>query len=351
MNKSLGNQNKKLSNQVGNIAKQASNKISAMKDKISNSASSIGSAIKEKVENVQKKVSNIGEKSEIKEPMTKFGAMTQEFLTANTAISHFVTFMLCILLFIIIIQVGAKYIMYLFGPRYNPYLINGMVSAQEQMIVSSNPNVSDSIPIYRSVDQTQGVEFSWNVWFIVQEVLKNISEPNNVGTIFTKGMQNTGNPYLGVSPGLFLKRKTMEDGAVVNELVVSVGTFDGRDTPTTNLYETISIPNIPMKKWVCCTIRVQGTYVDVYINGVLTQRKILAHLPQQNYGDTYIGDVIASFKGYISGLRYYSYAISYEEIQSLFASGPSLIALSNQNLPPASDYLSMNWFYKYISFT
>jgi hypothetical protein len=349
MNKSLGNQNKKLSNQVGNIAKQASNKFSAMKDKITNSASSIGSAIKEKVANVQKKVTNIGEKSEIKEPISKIGAMTQEFLTANTAISNFVTFMLCILLFIIIIQVGAKYIMYLFGPQYNPYLINGMVSAQEQKIISANPNISESIPIYRSVDQTQGLEFSWNVWFIIQDVLKEISEPNNVGTIFTKGLQNANNPYLGVSPGLFLRRATV-DNAYINELVVSMSTFDGISKSST-LNEKISIPNIPMKKWVCCTIRVQGTYVDVYINGVLTQRKILANLPQQNYGDTYIGDKVASFKGYISGLRYYSYAISYEEIQSLFASGPSLIALSNQNLPPASDYLSMNWFYKYISFT
>jgi hypothetical protein len=349
MNKSLGNQNKKLSNQVGNIARQAGNKFSAMKDKISNSASSIGSAIKEKVSNVQRKVSNIGEKSEIKEPITKFGAMTQEFLTANTAISHFVTFMLCILLFIIIIQVGAKYIMYLFGPQYNPYLINGMVSAQEQIIISANPNISDSIPIYRSVDQTQGVEFSWSVWFIVQDVLKEISQPNNVGTIFTKGLQNANIPYLGVSPGLFLRRDTV-DNSYINELVASISTFDGI-SKSSSLYETISIPNIPMKKWVCCTIRVQGTYVDVYINGVLTQRKILANLPQQNYGDTYIGDIKASFKGYISALRYYSYAISYEEIQSLFASGPSLITLSNQNLPPASDYLSMNWFYKYISFT
>ena len=349
MNKSLGNQNKKLSNQVGNIAKQAGNKFSAMKDKISSSASSISSSIKEKVANVQKKVSNIGEKPEIKEPMTKFGAMTQEFLTANTAISNFVTFMLCILLFFVIIQVGAKYIMYLFGPQYNPYLINGMINAQEQKIISANPNVSDSIPIYRSVDQTQGVEFSWNVWFIVQEVLKPIAEPNNVGAIFTKGLPITGNIYVGVSPGLFLKPNNV-DGQLVNELVLSIGTFDGT-SDNSQLKELITIPNIPMKKWICCTIRVQGTYVDVYINGVLTQRKILANLPQQNYGDTYIGDKTASFKGYISGLRYYSYAISYEEIQSLFASGPSLIALSNQNLPPASDYLSMNWFYKYISFT
>jgi hypothetical protein len=49
-----------------------------------------------------------------------------------------------------------------------------------------------------------------------------------------------------------LKRQTVEN-AYVNELVVSVSTFDGSTSDQQNLYEKILIPNIPMKKWVCCT--------------------------------------------------------------------------------------------------
>ena len=105
-----------------------------------------------------------------------------------------------------------------------------------------------------------------------------------------------------------------------------------------------------MKKWVCCTIRVQGTYVDVYINGVLTKRTILINLPKQNYYDTYIGDP-NGFKGYISSLRYYSKAISYGEIQSLFSAGPSLKMISSDTMPPTSDFLSMNWYYNYKHIT
>ena len=346
MNKNLGNQGRKLSNQVGNFAKQASNKFTAIKDKVANSASSISAGIKEKVSNVQRKVSNVGENPDIKVPLTKLGTMTQDFFSANTAISNFVTFMLCIILFVVIIQVGAKYVIYLFGPQYNPYLINGMISANERKVISANPNISDAIPIYRSVNQDQGVEFSWNVWFIVQDVT-NLTSPRNTATIFTKGQQQS-NPYHGVSPGVFLFTPTV-NGIKTNNLAVSIGTYDAGNSNST-VSEQIFIPDIPMKKWVCCTIRVQGTYVDVYINGVLTQRKILANLPNQNYGDTYIGDSVSGFTGYISSLRYYSYAISYEEIQSLFASGPSLIALQDNNLPGASDYLSMNWFYRYISY-
>jgi hypothetical protein len=101
-----------------------------------------------------------------------------------------------------------------------------------------------------------------------------------------------------------------------------------------------------MQKWVCCTIRVQGTYVDVYINGVLTKRTILVNIPKQNYYDIYVGDS-KGFKGYISALRYYSKAINYDEIQALFTAGPSLQMLEGDDMPRSTDFLSMNWYYKY----
>ena len=103
-----------------------------------------------------------------------------------------------------------------------------------------------------------------------------------------------------------------------------------------------------MQKWVCCTIRVQGTYVDVYINGVLTKRTILINVPKQNNDHVYIGDS-TGFKGYISSIRYYANAINYDEIQALFAAGPSLVMLNSDDMPPSNDFLSMNWYYKYTN--
>jgi len=335
-NKNQNGQGKKLSNQATNIAKKAANKFTEIKDSVSTATTNMANSIKEKVANVQKKVTNVTDKPDI----TKLGAMTQEFFSANTAISHFVNFMLCLLLFIIILQVGSQYIMYLFGPQHNPYIINGMVDSNIQTVITANPNLRDSVPIYRSIDQPQGVEFSWNVWFFVNDSTV-IKQENAL--IFSKGQNKLNQSFLGVSPGLYLS-KPMNN---TQKLTVAINTFDNSDNNIMP-YETIVIPDIPMKKWVCCTIRAQGTYIDVYINGVLTQRKILRNLPQQNYGDTYIGDA-GGFKGYVSSLRYYSKAISYEEIQTLFASGPSLVMLSGEAMPKSNDYLSMNWFYKYTS--
>jgi hypothetical protein len=343
-NKNLGNQGKGLSNKVGNYAKRASNKLTEIKNSVSNAATGMKDAIQQKVTNVQQKVTNISEKPEIKIPLSKLGTMTQDFFTANTAISHFVTFMLCLLLFIIILQVGSRYITYLFGPQYNPYIINGMVDSNIQTVIAANPNIHGSVPIYRSIDQNQGVEFSWNVWFFVKN--SNELKTKTNALVFSKGKSiSPGQQFLGVSPGVYLNAPNLPTVNVMN-LIVSLNTFNNTNNNTP--YETITIPDIPMKKWVCCTIRAQGTYIDVYINGVLTQRKILKNLPQQNYGDTYIGEA-GGFQGYISSLRYYSKAITYEEIQSLFAAGPSLIMVDNAAMPKSSDYLSMNWFYNYTT--
>ena len=338
----LGNR-AKLSNQASNVARKVANTGRAIKNKVTETAQSISNTVRDRVSNVQKQVGVIGQIPVI----SRLDSMTQEFFSANTAISNFVMFILCILLFVILFQLGSVIVYYLFGPQYNPYILNGMVPSNVKTVVSANPNVIESVPIFRSVNQAQGIEFSWNVWFIVHDAA-GVDNTKGGALIFSKGTNNSdtlssGNKYLNVSPGLFLTTGTNE-----NNLVVVMNTFNPSNSPDTTFNETIVIPNIPMQKWVCCTIRVQGTYVDVYINGVLTKRTILVNIPKQNYYDTYIGDSSTSaFKGYISSLRYYAKAINYDEIQALFAAGPSLKVIKSDNMPISNDFLSMNWYYKY----
>ena len=347
MKNSLGSTSK-LSNQASNAAKKALNVGSAIKDKVTNAAQKVSDVVKEKVEVAKKQVSDIGQKPEVAIPLSKMGAMTQEFFSSNTAISNFVYFMLCVVLFVVLFQIGAPIVFYMFGPKYNPYVINGMVPSNVQKKINVDPNVTDSVPIFRSVDQPQGIEFSWNVWFIVQDI-SGVSNTSGGALIFSKGTNTATstttkmNRYLNVSPGLFIT-----PGPNENELVVVLNTFDPAKTSQATFNETITIPNIPMQKWVCCTIRVQGTYVDVYINGVLTKRTILINVPKQNNDHVYIGDS-TGFKGYISSIRYYANAINYDEIQALFAAGPSLVMLNSDDMPPSNDFLSMNWYYKYTN--
>lgn len=504
--KTLSNNVKNAANKTKELAQKVQNKTSEFAGQVKNTVQKLGN-------NVTKKATNITNSTGIKGPIDKYSSMTQDFFNSNTAISKFTGFFLCLLLFVIIFQIGMSLINRFITPSYNPYIINGMVPSNQTKIVSVNPAVEESVPIYRSVNQAQGIEYTWNVWFAVDNQIA----PINDARIFTKGssssdnynstyMSNVNNKFVNVSPGLFLtkqynkysanddknatqvnsdiasygfsgareylnnttsaagpikrtidlsnnstnttfityaaaalqdisgrliqsivnidiildkistsdvftavnniKLKLIEaqkyitnallltkigitqaearDAASLTEsarismnaandalryainissnydmdvntsvdnlsspnqyvLTVVMNTFDSSDNPS--LYEKIIIENIPMQKWVCCTIRVQGVAVDVYINGMLKKRQTLNNVPKQNFYDVYIGES-NGFKGYISNLKYYSYAINYNEVQSLFLAGPSL-KMNDDDMPSKkNDYLSVNWYFK-----
>jgi hypothetical protein len=129
-------------------------------------------------------------------------------------------------------------------------------------------------------------------------------------------------------------------------LILLINTFKPSNI-SEEFAESITIENVPVQKWVCATIRVQQTTVDIYINGVMTQRKILNNVPRQNYYDVVVGDANNGFEGSVSSLRYFSKALGYDEIQGLYGKGPNLKNLSTAGLSyNMMDYISMNWYYK-----
>jgi hypothetical protein len=502
--KTLSNNVKNAANKTKELAQKVQNKTSELAGQAKNAVQKLGN-------NVTKKATNISNSTGISGTSSKLTAMTQEFFDSNTAISKFTGFFLCLLLFVIIFQIGMSLINRFITPSYNPYIINGLVPSDQTKIVSVNPAEKDSVPIYRSINQPQGIEYTWNVWFAVN----NQVAPINDARIFSKGssgsdnynntyMSEVNNKFVNVSPGLFLTKQynkyTSEEDKKANDMnttllgytfsgardnlnndetgpvkkttdlsnnytnatfitdaakslqdisgklipaitninnildsistsdvftavnnvklklietqnfnnsalaLVKVGmtqkdatdaayltnqaknsinaannalqyaknvgdnnafkvdtltdnlsspnqyvltlvmnTYDSSDNPS--LYEKIIIENIPMQKWVCCTIRVQGVAVDVYINGMLKKRQTLNNVPKQNFYDIYIGES-NGFKGYISNLKYYSYAINYNEVQSLFLAGPALKTIDDNMPLKKNDYLSVNWYFK-----
>ena len=371
LSKPITNMASKVINKTKNIGAKINNGIKPIKDglnpikdgikPIKDGIDSIKNAAKEKIANIGKKIDGLGEnKTQTQLPITKWGQMSLEFLNANTAISKFVSFILFLLLFVILFQIGAGLLQRFLGPKYNPYILNGMIASDKTTIISTNPNTASSVPIYRSIDENQGLEFTWNVWFFINSEVTNNLFSGTVAPvnstygyrIFSKGPSGdsglntptatTGNKdSLNICPGLYLKKV---DNDIQLNIVLSTFIKNVDVSDTLKFYESITINKIPSQKWVCCTLRVQNKAVDIYINGMLKNRKNLLNLPKQNYYDTYVGD-LNGFKGYISSLRYYAYAINYDEVQQLFASGPSLKMISDSSFPKTSDYLSIKWFF------
>ncbi len=354
------NLNKKNSPSMSNQAKMALNKTKEIGNKITNAASKIRNEVSSAVNSAKKSIeAKTTQNPSFMEKFNSIMSTTTQFEQSNTAISKFVFIILMLVLFIFLFQVGVGLIQQYYGPKKAPVLINGMVSGDKTHVLSSNPNVTDSKPIFRSVNQDQGLEFTWNVWFYVETI-----GSSKYQRVFSKG--SGGESQLGLksgitddakilisSPGLFITQHDLSGsiypmtGSVINRkrvnLLLVMNTFQPSLTDS-EFAESILIKNIPVEKWVNCTIRVQNTTVDIYINGVMTQRKMLNNLPRQNYYDTYIGED-NGFKGNVSLLRYYDYALRYDEIQSIFGQGPNLTKIDDTEIKPGNDYISSNWYY------
>jgi len=359
--------------------KESKSTTNAVKNAVSNKMSNVAeksketmNSIKEKVQNVSGQIKN-AVKTEDKPSGMSFSldslqAQTSQFAESNTAITKFVFIIILLLLFVLFFQLGSWLIQYFLGASKSPILVDGMVSANKLKKISVNPNEPDSTPIYRSINEDQGIEFTWNVWFFIDRL--NPKNPT-YSRIFSKGSEN-GNLSLNTpadclddscknlfnnSPGLFITQNKQKDSIFPNSIspvkdqnnvnmILLINTFQPSSTKK-EYAESITIENLPVQKWICATIRVQQTTVDVYINGMMTQRKILNNIPRQNYYDVLVGDINDGFLGSISSLRYYNSALGYDEIQSLYGQGPNLKSLEMDGLSKnGQDYISMNWYYK-----
>ena len=239
-----------------------------------------------------------------------------------------------IIVIIVLLVIIWKYVL------SDPNTLQGIQSGQTASTISASSLATNGSSVPSS-------NFAYSVWFYINDWNYRYGETKVVfGRMGAKS--TTGNGSIeGVSgldpcPAVTL-------GAVENNVFVSVGCYLGvNQEPTTpggrTIVKTCSVTNIPIQKWVSTTIVCQGKTINVYINGLLTKSVTLINIPKQNYYDTYIGDS-DGFKGYISSLRYYGYAIGYDEVQSLFASGPSLKMLKTSDMPASTDYLSINWYF------
>lgn len=264
----------------------------------------------------------------------KYVSGTKEFLTSNSIVAKFAFLLLVLFLFIALMRVGASTLTWLLGPSDNPRLIKGMIDAKQMVTIPQDPNVKGSIPVLRSRDERDGIEFTWSVWMYINDLTYKEGQHRHV---FHKGNDNInfGGSKIGMNfpnngPGLYL-------GPKENTLVVVMNTFDTID-------EEIVIENIPVKKWVSVILQCDGHNLDVYINGTLARRHILSGVPKQNYGDVYVA-MNGGFDGYISELQYFNSDIGLARINAIVTGGPNLKMTDTNLTESAPHYLSTRWYY------
>ena len=236
--------------------------------------------------------------------MKKGGAALAGVLTI---IGRIAFVLLIIILFVIFLGLGVSIITWMFSTSGSPHLIDGMKDATSMTVVHQDPSIKGAIPVLRSDNERDGLEFTWSVWVFVNSLnpegqLKHIFHKGNDDINFNNENLPMGMNYPNNGPGLYIDQNT-------NGLVIIMNTFD-------DIIEEIKVDNLPMKKWVNIMIRATGTTIDVFINGTIAKRHILNSVPKQNYGDVYV-NMNNGFTGNLSDLWYFNTAIGLSKIQSI----------------------------------
>lgn len=223
--------------------------------------------------------------------------------------------------------------------------------------IAQDPLLSKQI--FNSNNELNGLEYSYSAYlFISPETFdvnnnvnancgeKSTSIGNRLRHVFHKGSKTV---FPLMSPGVFLEGDK-------NTLRVYMNS-------STSWNNYVSVPNVPVNKWFHLVIMMKGKFMDVYINGNVAARQQFQTVPKLNVGNVYImtnqkfpqpgnTDVEADFnvsggmKGMVSKLTYYSYALTYSQIDDIYRQGPSKVVINPTQvvsgvIPP---YLHDDWW-------
>jgi hypothetical protein len=252
------------------------------------------------------------------------------FLESNSLVTKFAFIIIVVFSFVVLLKLGISLLGYFISPSKSPHLIDGMVDAKNAIIFSQDPNNRNNVTIPRSMNQTNGIEFTWSVWIYVSSFNYQQEQYKH---IFHKGDSNLASNGLNFpnnAPGLYLAPNT-------NKLVVIMNTFDV-------INEEITISDIPTNKWLNIIIRCKNKTLDVYVNGTIARSLQLTSVPKQNYGDVFVG-MNGGFDGYVSNLWYYNYALGIGDIQNISTRGPNTKMTGSTGMKLRDpNFLSLRWF-------
>jgi hypothetical protein len=253
------------------------------------------------------------------------------FLESNSLVAKFAFLILIIFAFIILLRVGISTISYFLTPSGSPHLIDGMVDGKQLIVFPQDPSNNGAVTIYRSVNASDGIEFSWSVWIFINSLQYLEGQYKHIFYKGNSNLEKNGLNFPNNAPGLYLAPNT-------NALVVMMNTYNV-------INEEVIIPDIPINKWFNVIIRCKNTTLDVYANGTIIRSVNLIGVPKQNYGDVYVG-MNGGFDGNISNLWYYDYALGTSEIQKIINGGPNTTMIGTSGMSDKlANYLSLRWYF------
>ena len=313
-------------------------KMPELPQSVKNAGETLGNTVNSLKTNVNSSIAGFSQQAQ-----AGVGASSQ-FLQSNTIFAKFAFLLLVFIAFIFLAALGIILVQYFTSPSTNPYLIYGLLDGNNSLIISQDPALSGSVPVFRSNNQSSGLEFTWGFWLFINDLN---TDPKKYQIIFNKGDTNyNANNIASVNngPGVYLTSGVESVGSNGKTTYSNSGMATLHivmDSSSLNDNTTIDITNIPIRKWTHIAIRAQNTVIDTYVNGTISSRMVMNDVPKQNYGNVNYAQN-GGFSGQISNLRYYSYALNVFEINGIVAWGPNL---SSSKLSTAAGAATGNYTY------
>jgi hypothetical protein len=210
--------------------------------------------------------------------------------------------------------------------------------------------------IYGSVNEPTGMTYTYSMWIFI--------DPK---TFESSRQASCGNA--GASVNTTRLKQIVHKGSKSGFPLLSPGIFIKGDANTLRIYQNsttswnnfVEVPNIPVGKWFHLVITLKGKFMDVYVNGNISVREEFNSVPKLNFGNVYIlnpitfppnpntplqiGDykVDGAAVGMVSRVKYFAFAATYAQIDTLYREGPSktVVSKSYTQQPP---YFWDNWW-------
>jgi hypothetical protein len=261
--------------------------------------------------------------------------------------------LILVLLAVLYITFFAAETLYKSYKQYNKSVVsilpNTYNSENKGYEFTQEPGKPNSLPLSLSDNERTGIEFSYSFYIFVNPSSFRPDTDSTVSKllhVFHKGFA-TQFPLLG--PGVYMAA----DSNTMRVYMNSSASWDNH----------IDISNFPVKKWVHIALVSRANGMEIYVNGDLSKRitfsggsayqnfqnihvfsDVPALMPTTTDGITNTTNIRVDgvFRGMLSRLRYFNYAISYTEIASLVSEGPSdKVESQMMDQPP---YLVDNWW-------
>lgn len=189
-----------------------------------------------------------------------------------------------------------------------------------------------NIPAGNMVVSNRGQEFAYTFWIYLGEYTTTVQHK----LIYQRGSANPTDPNVTLSytanPVIALDKGTNKlMFALATTKTTATNTIDSIFNKTAN-YVTTKIDYLPLHRWVFASMVLRDNVMTVYMDGDIYSVTTTADLQTSSndarpivsstFGDGFIGNSKYSTLGFISKLCTYNYALSQNEIRSLYNQGP-----------------------------